>query len=125
MDVYDEIVLSPGENSIELAPPAPGNQGHIRISVTGGGAARAPVPGVGLCLLDPVDSPLGLAGNTGFFSYSGVEGVILLENLAPGRYGISLSEPEGRGYLFDARVLVKPGHVSEVEVVIEENMEDE
>lgn len=116
IDAYQELHIEPGANHVELDARNAAELGSVSIKILD--SRSKPVAGVGLFLLDPVDSPLGRAAGPDYLSFSNIEGIIELDSLPPGRYGFSLSRPEGEGYLLDARVKVEFGKCSFVEIVL-------
>ena len=112
-DAYLELEAREGVVEVELVPDDA--RGHLTVTVHD--ASGAPVPGVSMGLLDPADSPLARADGLEDYVYSDRDGVIRLKNLRPGRYGFSLSEPTGQGYLIEARTRVEAGAETKVDVV--------
>ena len=116
IDVYHELEVEADQSGVSLAAGVPREYGSIIVTITD--TKSNPLPGASLLLLDPLSSTLGQAGLPDPFLYSDKDGVIRLDPLPPGRYIIILGSPEDGGFLFNARVEVKPGAESPVRVVI-------
>lgn len=117
IDIYTELQLKAGENTLELSRKADEESGAIEMIISD--ANSSPLADASLLLLDPVDSLLGRAGSRNPLSCSNGDGKIRLENLPPGRYGFALEYVVEKEHVIHARIRLRSGETSQLSLVLD------
>jgi hypothetical protein len=116
-DSYGELTVEPGRTPPLFELACSPSQGKLEIVVENG--AGEPVPGAGLLLLDPVDSPVAASPTMGSRFFTDGAGKIVFPEMTAGRYGFVLfGRPDRQGAAVTGRVAVSAGGRQVVKIVL-------
>ncbi len=115
-DFYDEITVDDAQKvNVELKPQS--KRGRLEIVVVDRNGEG--VVDVDCLLLDPVDAPVAASAAMGTHFVTNAEGVIVMEEMIPGRYGFVISGRPLRAIPINGRVLIEAETESRVTVTID------